>query len=60
MERLFTPDRRAWPTDSDEVQLRASTSRLLEIVERENVSLVVFGHDGKQWQTLKKCPEFYD
>ncbi|HYW66010.1 MAG TPA: N-acyl homoserine lactonase family protein [Candidatus Dormibacteraeota bacterium] len=60
MERLFTPDRRAWLTDDDEVQLRASTSKLLEIVKRERVSMVVFGHDGKQWRTLKKCPEFYD
>lgn len=60
MERLFTPDRRAWPTDHDEAQLRVSTCKLLQIVEREEISLVVFGHDGRQWETLKKCPDFYD
>ncbi len=23
------------------------------------VPLVIFGHDGKQWQTLKKLPDYY-
>ena len=27
--------------------------RLLELVEREQVALVIFGHDGEQWQTLE-------
>ena len=27
----------------------------LDLVEREHVGLVVFGHDGQQWQTLKKA-----
>lgn len=35
MQRLFTPDRRAWPVDDNEEQLRASTRKLLELVERE-------------------------
>jgi N-acyl homoserine lactone hydrolase len=60
MQRLFTPDRKAWPIDDDEDQLRASTQKLLDLVNREHVSLVVFGHDGQQWQTLKKAPAFYD
>ncbi len=60
LRRLFTPDRRAWPIDDDEEQLRASTRKLLEIVEREHVELVVFGHDAEQWQTLKKAPDYYD
>ena len=60
MERLFTADRQAWPTDHDEGQLRASTQKLLDLVERERVALVVFGHDGQQWQTLKKAPAYYD
>jgi len=60
MGRLFTPDRPAWPTDQDEAQLRASTRKLLQVAEREETSLVVFGHDGTQWETLKKAPEFYD
>jgi N-acyl homoserine lactone hydrolase len=60
MERLFTPDRLAWPTDEDEGQLRDSTRKLLDLVERERVALVVFGHDGRQWRTLKKAPAYYE
>lgn len=60
MQRLFTVERRAWPLDDNEEQLRASTQKLLDIVEREHVALVVFGHDGEQWQTLKKAPAYYD
>jgi N-acyl homoserine lactone hydrolase len=60
MERLFTPTRNAWPHDENEDQLRASTQKLLDIVEREKVALVVFGHDGLQWQGLKKAPDFYE
>jgi hypothetical protein len=55
-QRLFTPDRRAWPDDENEEQLRASTRKLLDVVEREYVALVIFGHDGQQWQSLKKAP----
>lgn len=60
MQRLFTPDRRAWPIDDNEEQLRASTRKLLDLVEREHVALVVFGHDGEQWQTLKRALEYYE
>lgn len=60
LERLFTPERRAWPTDDDEGQLRASTRKLLDLVARERVALVVFGHDGRQWETLRRAPAFYD
>ncbi len=60
MQRLFTPDRQAWPTDENEAQLRASTRKLLALVEREHVALVIFGHDGRQWQTLKKAPAYYE
>ncbi len=60
MQRLFTPDRRAWPLDDNEEQLRASTRKLLDLVEREHVALVIFGHDGQQWQTLKKAPAYYE
>lgn len=59
-QRLFTPDRKAWSMDDNEEQLRASTRKLLDIVEREHVALVIFGHDGQQWQTLKKAPAFYE
>lgn len=60
MQRLFTPDRKAWPNDEDEDQLRTSTRKLLQIAESEGVSIVIFGHDGEQWQTLKRSPDFYD
>jgi N-acyl homoserine lactone hydrolase len=60
MQRLFTPERIPWPMDDNEEQLRASTRKLLDLVEREHVELVVFGHDGAQWKTLKKAPEYYD
>ncbi len=59
MRHVFTLDRRAWPTDDDEEQLLASTRKLLDLVEREQVGLVVFGHDGRQWQTLRKAPAWY-
>jgi N-acyl homoserine lactone hydrolase len=60
VRRLFTPDRRASPIDDDEEQLRASTRKLLALVEREHVALVIFGHDADQWQTLKKAPAYYE
>ena len=59
LQRLFTPDRKAWPLENEE-QLRGSTRKLLDLVEREHVELVVFGHDGQQWQTLKKAPAWYE
>ena len=39
---------------------RASTLKLLDLVEREQIGLVIFGHDNEQWKTLKKAPEFYE
>ena len=60
MQRLFTMERKAWPNDDNEEQLLASTRKLLDLVEREQVQLVVFGHDGQQWKGLKKAPEFYE
>jgi len=60
MRRTFTLDRKAWPNDDNEEQLRASTRKLLDLVERQQVKLVVFGHDGEQWRKLKKAPEYYD
>ncbi|HKF37416.1 MAG TPA: N-acyl homoserine lactonase family protein [Ktedonobacteraceae bacterium] len=59
LQRQFTADRRAWPDDDNEEQLRASTRKLLDLVEREQVALVIFGHDGEQWKTLKKAPDYY-
>ena len=59
MQSQFTPDRKSGPKDDDAEKTRASTSKLLNLVKDENVALTVFGHDGTQWQTLKRAPEFY-
>jgi N-acyl homoserine lactone hydrolase len=55
----FTPDRQKGPFDDDEELARAGTRKLIELAEREHAALVIFGHDGQQWQTLKKAPEYY-
>jgi N-acyl homoserine lactone hydrolase len=60
LERLFTLERKAWPNDDNEEQLLVSTRKLLELMDREKVGLVVFGHDGLQWARLKKAPEYYE
>lgn len=60
MQSQFTPDRKPGPNDDNPELLLASTRKLLGVVERERVALVVFGHDGLQWQSLKKAPDFYD
>jgi N-acyl homoserine lactone hydrolase len=60
MQGTFTLDRKAWPNDDNEEQLLASTRKLLDLVKREQVKLVIFGHDGQQWKGLKKAPEFYE
>ena len=39
---------------------RASTIKLLDRVEREQIGLVIFGHDNAQWETIKKAPAFYE
>jgi N-acyl homoserine lactone hydrolase len=60
MERSFTMDRKAWPKDENEQQLLASTRKLLDVVDRDRVAVVVFGHDDLQWRKLKKAPEYYE
>jgi N-acyl homoserine lactone hydrolase len=54
----FTPDMQDDNPDAEAI--RASTIKLLHLVERENIGLVIFGHDKEQWETLKKAPEFYE
>jgi N-acyl homoserine lactone hydrolase len=46
--------------DLDEPSTRASTRKLRDIAAREGVQLIVYGHDRKQWPTLKKAPAFYE
>lgn len=55
----FTPERKAGPLDSGADGTQASTLKLLDVAKREHVALVIFGHDGPQWQMLKKLPDFY-
>lgn len=60
MQNLFTPDRPAWPFDDNVEQLRASTKKLLDLAANQHVALVIFGHDGQQWKTLKRAPDSYE
>lgn len=39
---------------------RASVIKLLDLVEREDIGLVIFGHDKEQWDGLKTLPEYYE
>ncbi len=51
------PDAEASP---DAEAIHASTMKLLDLVERERVALVIFGHEGEQWKTLQTAPAFYE
>ena len=56
----FTRDPQDDGSNPDAEAMRASTIKLLDLVEREHIGLVIFGHDSGQWETLKKAPEFYE
>jgi N-acyl homoserine lactone hydrolase len=56
----FTRDAPDDGSNPDAAAIRASTIKLLELVEREQIGLVIFGHDQAQWETLKKAPDYYD
>ena len=56
----FTRDKRDDGSDPDAEAIRASTNKLLDLMEREQVGLVIFGHDREQWEGLKKLPEYYE
>jgi len=56
----FTRDKQDDGNDPDAAAIRASTNKLLDLVEREKVGLVIFGHDQEQWAGLKKLPEYYE
>jgi len=47
-------------TNPDAEAIRASTNKLIDLVERENVKMVIFGHDPEQWKGLKKLPQYYE
>jgi len=56
----FTRDTQDDGGNPDAEAIRASTIKLLDLVEREQIGLVIFGHDQGQWETLKKAPEYYE
>lgn len=56
----FTRDAQDEGSDPDAAAIRASTVKLLDLVDRESVDLVIFGHENAQWETLNKAPAFYE
>lgn len=56
----FTRDEQDDGSNPDAAAVHASTLKLLNLVEREHIGLVIFGHDKEQWETLEKAPEFYE
>jgi len=56
----FTRDVQDDGSNPDAEAIHASTIKLLDLVEREHIGLVIFGHDIEQWKTLKKAPAFYE
>lgn len=56
----FTREEQDDGSDPDAAAIRASTIKLLDLVEREQIGLVIFGHDKDQWANLKKAPAFYE
>ncbi|MDQ3693114.1 MAG: N-acyl homoserine lactonase family protein [Chloroflexota bacterium] len=61
MAFVFTPERPPMPwLDEDQPALVASTQTLIDLVATDDVALVVFHHDGAQWERLKRAPDWYD
>jgi N-acyl homoserine lactone hydrolase len=56
----FTRDEQDDGSNPDAEAIRASTIKLLDLVEREHIGLVIFGHDKEQWEGLNKLPEYYE
>ena len=56
----FTRDKQDDGSDPDAEAVRASTIKLLDLVERERIELVIFGHDKEQWEGLRTLPEHYE
>ena len=47
------------PMDVNSAAARVSVRKLTDLAEREGVTLIVYGHDANEWETLKKSPEYY-
>src|SRR5260370_9297977 len=46
IQRTFAVDRKAWPNDDNEQQLRASTKKLLDLVAHARLPLLPSAHPG--------------
>lgn len=57
---VYARDRSDFAIDEDKDDAAASTIKLIDLAEREQLAMVVFGHDGPQWRTLRVLPEFYE
>jgi N-acyl homoserine lactone hydrolase len=55
----FTRDKQNDGSQPDAEAIHASTVKLLDLVDREQIELVIFGHDRAQWEGLKKLPAYY-
>ena len=44
----------------DEPAIRASTRKVSDTARREDAALVIYGHDARQWPTLRHSPAFYE
>ena len=56
----FTRDTQDDGSDPNAAAIRASTHKLLDLVDREQVGLVIFGHDRAQWDGLKQLPAYFE
>ena len=56
----FTRDEQDDGSNPDAEAIRASTIKLLDLVEREHIELVIFGHDKELWEGLRRLPEYYE
>ena len=46
----FTRDKQDDGSNQDAEAIRASTMKLLDLVEWEHIGFVIFGHDKEQWE----------
>jgi N-acyl homoserine lactone hydrolase len=56
----FKRDKQNDDSNPETKEIRTSIIKLLDLVDREKIELVIFGHDTEQWKTLKKSPEFFE
>ncbi len=60
MAAALDPEQRpVFPFDLDADDLRRSTRKLVDLARREG-ALIVHGHDGPQWSSLRVAPAYYD